>query len=79
MTVALLSSNDVEMMLTDKCGQCEYSIFTGTVLSMKSYMQYSRVRSRVQNQIDHGIVGREEKKREDSISAQIMTTVRCIQ
>ena len=78
MTVALLSSNDVEMMLTDECGQCEYSIFTGTVLSMKSYMQYSHVRSRVDITIDHGI-GKEEKKREDSILAQIMTTVRCIQ
>ena len=69
MTVALLSSDDVEMMLTDECDQCEYSIFTVTVLSMKSYMRYSRVHSRVQNQIDHGI-GQNGKKREDSISAK---------
>ena len=78
MTVALLSSNDVEMMLTDECGQCEFSIFIGKVLSMESYMRYSRVRIRVDITIHHGI-GRKEKKREDSISAQIMTTVRCIQ
>ena len=66
------------MMLTDECGQCEYSIFLGTVLSRESYMRYSRVRIRVDNKIHHGI-GENEKKREDSISAQIMTTVRCIQ
>ena len=78
MTVGLLSSNDVEMMLTDVCGQCEYSIFTGTVLSRESYMRYSRVRIRVDDQIDHGI-GQNEKKREDSIAAKKMTTARCIQ
>ena len=77
MTVGLLSSNDVEMMLTDVCGQCKYSIFTGTVLSMKSYMRYSRVRICVENQIDHGI-GQNEQKREDSISAKKMTNGRCI-
>ena len=41
-------------------------------------MRYSRVRIRVDITIHHGI-GRKEKKREDSISAQIMTTVRCSQ
>ena len=78
MTVALLSSNDVEMMLTDECGQCEYSIFLGTVLSRESYMRYSRVCIRVDNKIHHGI-DENEKKREDSILAQIMTTARCSQ
>ena len=66
------------MMLTDVCGRCEYSIFLGMVLSRELYMRYSRVRIRVDNKIHHGI-GESEKKREDSILAQIMTTARCIQ
>ena len=66
------------MMLTDVCGQCEYSIFLGMVLSRESYMWYSIVRIRVDNKIHHGI-GENEKKREDSILAQIMTTGRCSQ
>ena len=41
-------------------------------------MGYSRVRIRVDNKIHHGI-SENEKKRKDSISAQIMTTARCSQ
>ena len=40
-------------------------------------MRYSCVRIRVNNQIHHGI-GKNEKKREDSILARIMTTARCL-
>ena len=36
-------------------------------------MRYSRVRIRVDNKIHYGI-GENEKKREDSTSAQILTT-----
>jgi hypothetical protein len=67
-----------QMMLTDVCGQCEYSIFLGTVLSTESYMWYSHVCIHVNNQIHHGI-GENEKKCEDSILAQIMTTAGCIE
>ena len=67
-----------QMMLTDVCGQCEYSIFMGTVLSTELYMRYSHVHIRVDNQIHHGI-GENEKKHKDSILAHIMTTARCIQ
>ena len=51
----------------------------GTELSTELYMGYSGVRiCVVDNQIRHGI-GENEKKHEDSISAHIMTTARCIQ
>ena len=50
----------------------------GTVLSMESYVQYSPLDMHVDKEIHHGI-GKNKKKREDSISAKNMTTDRCIQ
>jgi hypothetical protein len=49
----------------------------GTVLCTVRYMRYSGVLNRIEKKIHHGIE-RIEKKREDSMSREIMTTVKCM-